>query len=99
MVIIAENFLLMKKKSTLADALLHQSDHVGQQEKAASKQSASQSYVAPVRRGKKAVTGWFEPDVVRQLKLLGIEQNMTIQDMMKEALNDLFSKYNKAQIA
>lgn len=89
----------MKKKSTLADALLQHSDHVDQKEKAPSKQSTSHSYVAPVRRGKKAVTGWFEPDVVRQLKLLGIEQNMTIQDMMKEALNDLFSKYNKAQIA
>ena len=89
----------MKKKSTLADALLQHSDPVDQKEKEASKKSASHSYVAPVRRGKKAVTGWFEPDVVRQLKLLGIEQNMFIQDMMKEALNDLFSKYNKAQIA
>ena len=89
----------MKKKSTLADALLQHSDHVDQQEKAPTKQSTAHSYMAPIRRGKKAVTGWFEPDVVRQLKLLGIEQNMTIQDMMKEALNDLFSKYNKAQIA
>ena len=89
----------MKKKSTLADALLQHSDHADQKEKASSKQSTSHSYIAPVRIGKKAVTGWFEPDVVRQLKLLGIEQNMTIQDLMKEALNDLFSKYNKAQIA
>ena len=89
----------MKKKSTLADALLQNSGHAGQQEKTTSKLSTSHSYIAPVRRGKKAVTGWFEPDVVRQLKLLGIEQNMTIQNMMKEALNDLFSKYNKAQIA
>ncbi|MBC8524334.1 MAG: hypothetical protein ISR54_07670 [Chlorobium phaeobacteroides] len=89
----------MKKKSTLADALLQQSSPAKRQEKAASRLSTSQSYVAPVRRGKKAVTGWFEPDVVRQLKLLGIEQNTTIQDLMKESLNDLFVKYKKAQIA
>ena len=49
----------MKKKSTLADALLQQSDPVDQHEKAPSKQSTSHSYVAPVRRGKKAVTGWI----------------------------------------
>jgi hypothetical protein len=52
-----------------------------------------------VRIGKKAVTVWFEPDVVKQLKLIGIEKGMTIQDMMTESLNDFFAKHHKPQIA
>ncbi|NTW88408.1 MAG: hypothetical protein HGB26_04625 [Desulfobulbaceae bacterium] len=87
------------KKNSLAEALLREPKtdvaDIGQ----ASKPSFNSSYIAPARIGKKAVTVWFEPDVVKQLKLIGIEKGMTIQDMMRESLNDYFAKHRKAQIA
>lgn len=52
-----------------------------------------------VRIGKKAVTGWFNSDVVKQLKMIGIDRDMSIQDMLAEALNDFFVKHGKSQIA
>jgi hypothetical protein len=85
----------MKKKS-LADALLRAVKPMAVE---AVRPTMGSSYVAPVRIGKKAVTVWFEPDVVKQLKLIGIEQGMTIQDMMTESLNDFFAKHYKPQIA
>jgi len=86
---------IMKKKS-LADALLRE---VKSTVVEAARPTTGSSYVAPVRIGKKAVTVWFEPDVVKQMKLIGIEQGMTIQDMMAESLNDFFAKHHKPQIA
>ncbi|NTV93524.1 MAG: hypothetical protein HGA72_09795 [Chlorobiaceae bacterium] len=87
------------KKTSLADALLKESKADVPDTGYPAKSSARVSYVAPVRIGKKAVTVWFEPDVVKQLKLIGIEKGMTIQDMMRESLNDFFAKHHKAQIA
>jgi nitrogenase subunit NifH len=51
------------------------------------------------RIGKKAVVVCFEPDAVRQLKLIGIEKGVTMQEMMRESLNDFFTKNRKAEIA
>ena len=59
----------------------------------------SAPYVQPSRVGKKAVTGFFPPGVRKQLKLMTVEQETTIQDLMAEAFNDLFAKYGKPEIA
>lgn len=88
------------KKTSLADALLRDAKvDLPPANEPASSPSMHALYVAPARKGKKAVTVWFEPDVVKQLKLIGIEKGMTQQDMMREALNDYFAKNHKAQIA
>lgn len=87
------------KKNSLADALLRDAKNDTAGKVHVSKTSSNSSYIAPARVGKKAVTVWFEPDVVKQLKLIGIETGMTIQDMMRESLNDFFAKHRKAQIA
>jgi hypothetical protein len=92
---LAEGDPVMKKKS-LAEALLREVKPMAVE---AVRSTTGSSYVAPVRIGKKAVTVWFEPDVVKQLKLIGIEKGMTIQDMMAESLNDFFAKHHKPQIA
>ena len=55
--------------------------------------------VPPSRRGKKAITVYFEPDVIKQLKLVGIEEDKSMQDMIAEALNDYFAKHGKRAIA
>ena len=53
----------------------------------------------PGRENKRNVTGYFPPEVKRQLRLLCAEQDTTIQELLAEALNDLFAKYGKAEIA
>jgi hypothetical protein len=45
------------------------------------------------------VTGYFEAAVKRQLRLLAAENDTTIQALLAEALNDLFAKHGKPEIA
>ena len=55
--------------------------------------------VAPSRIGKRSVSAHFEPNVARQLRMLAAETDRTVQDLIGEALNDLFRKHNKSAIA
>lgn len=59
----------------------------------------SKKEVPPSREGKKAVTGFFDPAVSRQLKQLGLEEDKTVQALLAEALNKLFEHYGKNPIA
>ena len=54
---------------------------------------------APSREGTRPITGHFPKDVRDQLKILAIERDQTVQGLLAEALNDLFAKYGKAEIA
>ena len=54
---------------------------------------------APSRRGRRAVTVYLDPAAHRQLRLLALEQNRSVQDLSVEATNDLFQKHGKARIA
>jgi hypothetical protein len=45
------------------------------------------------------VTGYFSPAVKKQLRLLAVEHDTTIQSLLAQALNDLFAKYRKPEIA
>ena len=56
---------------------------------------SKESLSPPSRRGKKAVTVYFEPEVVRQLKLIGIEADKSIQAMMSEAVTQYLKKHGK----
>lgn len=53
----------------------------------------------PGREGKSNVTGYFPPEVKKQLRLLAAEHDTTIQNLLAEALNDLFAKNGKPEIA
>ena len=57
------------------------------------------SYVAPSRRGKKVVSGYFDTGVSKQLKILCVENDTSLQALLTEALNDLFIKHGKSPIA
>jgi hypothetical protein len=57
------------------------------------------SAAPPSRVGKKAITAFFDPAVSKQLKQLGLERDATVQDLMREALNDLFQKHGRPPIA
>ena len=54
---------------------------------------------AAARIGKKAISGFYEKPVAKQLKMLAVEEDRTTQSMLGEALNLLFEKYGKDAIA
>ena len=56
-------------------------------------------YTAPSRRGKKAITGYYDPAVRQQLAVLAAEENRSQNDLLAEALNMLFERYRKSTIA
>ena len=60
---------------------------------------ASMNKLPPSRQGKKAITGYFDPLVAKQLKRLALEHDRTVQDCLGEALNDLFEKYGENPLA
>ena len=53
----------------------------------------------PSREKKKHIGGYFDEAVYRQMKHLGIEKNMTTQDILTEALNAFFRMHDKPPIA
>lgn len=55
--------------------------------------------IPPSRQGKKMISGHFDKDVHRQLKMLAIERDTSIQNLLSEALNALFERNNKPPIA
>jgi hypothetical protein len=61
--------------------------------------SSRSSPIAPSRAGKKPITGFFEPEVSRQIKKVALDQDKTMQELLQEALNDLFRKYDLPPIA
>jgi len=61
--------------------------------------SSPTTALPPSRVGKKPITGFFDPSVSRQIKKLGLENDCTMQDLLQEAFNDLFRKYDLPPIA
>ena len=53
----------------------------------------------PSRVGKTNVTGYFPPEVKASLRLVQARRSGTIQDILAEALNDLFAKYGVPESA
>ena len=51
------------------------------------------------RMGLKTVSGHFDPAVSKQLRFMAIEQDSNVQDLLAEAINDLFVKHGKSPIA
>lgn len=49
--------------------------------------------------GRVQVNSWHKPETKRQLRILAAEQGTTIQKLMTEALNLLFARYGKPEIA
>lgn len=51
------------------------------------------------RVGLKTIGGFFDPAVSKQLRMMAVEQDSTVQDLLAEALNELFVKHGKSPIA
>jgi hypothetical protein len=48
------------------------------------------------REGKKAVSGYFPPEVSLGLHMLALEQGSSLQAVMGEAFDDLMRKHGKS---
>lgn len=47
------------------------------------------------RTGKKAISGYFSPELSRGLHILALERDTSLQALMGEAFDDLMRKYGK----
>lgn len=53
----------------------------------------------PSRIGKKGLTFYLDPDAMKQLRGIGLDEDLTLQALMIEATNMLFRNRTKAEIA
>jgi hypothetical protein len=52
----------------------------------------------PVRDGRRFMGGHFEPNVLKQMKWLAVEEDTTTQKLLEEAIDLLFIKKGKGKI-
>jgi uroporphyrinogen-III synthase len=88
---------MMNKRANLA-AALQTATQGGEVATSASTVTALRTST-PSRVGKKTVAAHFDPAVSKQLKQLGLDRDTSTQALLREALNDLFTKYGKPPIA
>ena len=55
--------------------------------------------VPPSRRGKRHISGYFEPEVLKQVKNICAEEEKTVNQVLADALNSLFVNKGKPPIA
>lgn len=55
--------------------------------------------VTPSRRGKKNISGYFPPEVHRQLRVIAAEEDKNLQEILGDALNAFFERKGKPPIA
>lgn len=90
----------MSRKPSLAAALHQASGHSAAEDAAPSRRErGSEVSPKPSRAGTRAIGGHFDPAVARQLRLIAADEEATIQQLLREALNDLFQKRGRPPIA
>ncbi len=55
-------------------------------------------FYRPSREGKRLIAGHFDPKVAKQLKLLAVEEDTSVQALLEEALDLLFVKKGKTKV-
>jgi hypothetical protein len=55
--------------------------------------------VAPSRSGRVLIGGHFAPEVQTALKIIAAEERTTIQALLAEAINTVFAKRHKPEVA
>jgi hypothetical protein len=83
----------------LASALHNSGANVAAVEFPAAPPPAEPKARQPSRLGTKPITVHFPREVRHQLRMLAAEQDKHIETMVAEALNLLFAKYRKGEIA
>jgi hypothetical protein len=88
----------MARKQSLAEALKERPTEESEPQ-TVSLVPSTVTYTPPSRRGTKVVSGHFDPAVSRQLRGIALDEDSSVQELLREALNDLFIKRGKAPIA
>ena len=91
----------MSTKANLTE-LLAESGGSARHRKAVIRQPAAANSTAPQQKGRgptSPITVHFPKQVRDQIKILAIEKDTTLHSLVAEALNDLFAKYGKPEIA
>lgn len=57
-----------------------------------------QSDTAPSRRGRKAISGYFTPEMSLAMHTCARKHDMSLQALMAEAFNDILRKYGESPI-
>ena len=52
----------------------------------------------PSRRGLKALTVWVDPAVHQQVRMMALEQGRSAENVLREAVADLFQKYGRPRL-
>ena len=87
----------MAKSADLRDAMVAGATGRRGRQAAPAEAAERSPHYRPSRDGKSNVTGYFDPAVKRQLRILAAERDTTIQALLGEALNDLFAKYRRPE--
>jgi hypothetical protein len=61
--------------------------------------AAAPSRAVRTRIATKQIAGHFPDDVAWQLRAIALERRTTVQNLLAEALNDLFAKHGKPELA
>ena len=61
-------------------------------------QAASASALAPSRHGKKAMTGYFSPEMSFAMHMTARKNGMSLQDAMASAFNDWLRKMGESPV-
>lgn len=85
---------MSNKKVNLAEII---KDNEAQQQQPENVNSGEN--VAPSRRGKKNISGYFSPEVHRQLRVIAAEEGKNLQQILGDALNTFFDRKGKPPIA
>ncbi len=72
-----------KTKTTLSDAL----NSAGKQETFVNNSNTRYQNIK-TREGKRMVAAYFTPDIHKSLKMFAVQNDMSIQDIVYEAIND-----------
>jgi hypothetical protein len=89
----------MAKKPMLSDAIKALKAHTELPLAEADSEHRSTLFQPPSRQGKKTIAGHFDPTVSRQLREIALAEDTSVQELLREALNDLFLKRGRPPIA
>ena len=90
------------KKKDLSEVFIENENQLKPQETVTEVKPVSESTdnkVRPSRKDKRHIGGYFSTDVYKQLRIIGVEKDMTMQDMIAEAFNAFFKINDKPPIA
>jgi hypothetical protein len=91
---------MRKATNPLAKSLERQAERRRKPKNAKSASAPVQSAsLPPSRVGRVLIAGHFAPQVQKGLKQLALDQNSTVQALLAEAIDMLFAKYRRPEIA